>query len=138
MQFGWGRDDDEYNADFYPRVIGYHTTGKVSGWTYLQDIGARKQGLFFRLPSDIERWRDVRVNIADLYDHAVGQPGAYARLGVTKFLIAAGIWTNNDVRTGSGAFFDSFALEAGDSGAVSEVNGEALAVDESVFTTQFG
>ena len=139
MQLGWSsNEDDEYKADYYPRAVGYHTTGNVSSWTYLQDIGARKQGLFLRLPSETARWHDVQVSIAEIYDRAVGQPGAYAQLGVTKFLIAAGVWTNKDVRMGSGAFFDSIALESGDGSTSSSVNAEALNIDDSVFTTQFG
>lgn len=138
MQFDWGSVEAQQDADYYPRAMGYHITGEVSSWLYLQQIGKEKKGMYFPLPSEPDRWHDLKVNIATLYDQAIGKRGAFQQLGVNRLMIAAGVWSNKDVQVGSGAFFDAIALETAGEDVSCHVNDMPILVNESVFLTPFG
>jgi len=138
MQFDWGNPNDQRDSDYYPRAMGYHIRGEVSSWLYLQQIGKEKKGLYFSIPAEPGKWHDLQINVAALYDQAIGEPGAYARLGVNRLMVTAGVWSNKDVQVGSGAFFDAVSLEPAGDNTSCLIDGAKIAVDDSVFTTAFG
>jgi hypothetical protein len=136
MEFDFGDADVRADSDYYPRALGYHIRGKVSSWLYMQNIGRQKNGLYFDIPQEKGKWHTLTANIEELYDNAMGKKGAYRKLGVNRFLTAAGVWSIKDVETGSGAFFDSISLLSADK--PSAVNGQPIEVTENVFKTNFG
>jgi hypothetical protein len=138
MQFDWGSETAKYYGDYYPRAVGYHTSGKVSNWLHLQNLGKKKQGLYFTLPSEPQTWHQLTANVARLYDEAIGKPGAYEKLGVNRFVLSCGTWSVKDVETGSGAYFDAVSFTDGERDTKSVMNGEAFSADESAFKTIFG
>ncbi|AQQ72147.1 cyclic 3',5'-adenosine monophosphate phosphodiesterase [Limihaloglobus sulfuriphilus] len=138
MQFDWGREIAKYYSDYYPRAVGYHTTGSVSSWLHLQQLGRKKQGLYFNLPRQAKTWHQITANVAELYDDAIGKPGAYAKLGVNRFVLSCGTWSVKDVELGSGAYFDGISFKDGSKNMPSEIDGEPLKTDETTFQTVFG
>ncbi len=138
MEFDFSEAEDEYKSDYYPRAMGYHISGSVSSWMYLQNLGNKKQGMFIRLPKTPLKWHNLEINISDLYDKAMGKSGAYDKLGVNRFMLAAGVWSNKGVDKGSGAFFDSISLSGMNEFRPSMINENIIEVDKSIFETGFG
>jgi len=138
MHFDYGEPKDQYFCDYYPRAMGYHISGKVSSWLYFVNIGKEKKGIYFNVPNEPLKWHDIQANIAQIYDDAVGEEGAYDKLGVNRFMVAAGVWCIKGVDIGSSAFFDAISLEGGCSETKSLIDGEQVKIDESVFKTEFG
>ena len=138
MQFDWGKPQDQRSSDYYPRAMGYHIAGEVSSWLYLQKIGKEKKGMYFHIPSDPGKWHDLQINIPALYDQAMGSPGAFAKLGVRRFMIAAGVWSIKDVEIGSGAFFDAITFENGLKDVPSRIEADLVQTSDEVFKTSFG
>lgn len=138
MHFNWGDASGERESDYYPRAVGYHCRGDVCSWLYLQQMAAEKQALFFRVPSEPGKWHNIRADIADLYNTAMGDKNAYRKLGVTKFVVAAGVWSNKNVEVGSGAFFDAVGFSQSSTPAASLIDNETVTADDSVFSTTFG
>ncbi len=136
--FAWGKPEDEYKADYYPRAVGYHTAGKVSSWTHLQDLGRQGKAVFVRLPSDPNLWHSVDANLAGLYEALSGEPGSYTQLGVTKFVLGAGVWSNMGISVGSEAFFDQIDLVAAPEDAPTLLDGTELSPGQLSRECQWG
>lgn len=138
MQFDFTKPEHEYYGDYYPRAMGYTIQGRVSSWMYLQELGKKKKGLFFRIPLETGAWHDLQANIADIYDKAMGKRGAYDQLGVTRFVVGAGVFCVKDVQRGAGAYLDDINLIAMPGNTPSLSDGKPIKVDASVFETTYG
>ncbi len=138
MQFDFVKPEHERQYDYYPRAMGYHISGKVSSWLYLQNLAKKKKGFFFDVPLETGKWHDIKANIAEIYDKAVGKQGAYQKLNINRFVVATGTVCIKDVETGAGAFFDSIELKAGDVKDNSTINGNEIVIDDTVFETFAG
>lgn len=136
MMFKWG--ERERFADNLVRAFANMMHGRPLGWSYLQDLGREKKGLYWNLPATPGQWHELSVDIPTLYDTALGAPGAYARGGVDKFFLALGVWVNKDDDASSGAFFSDISLASEAVPPVSQISGAALVCDDSVFKTEFG
>jgi 3',5'-cyclic AMP phosphodiesterase CpdA len=136
MMFRWGRKHERY-ADILVRCFANEVYGEPRGWLWLQELGRKKQGLFWELPETPDCWHRLDVNLANLYDQALGAPGAFAALGVTKWHLGLGTWVTNREGAVSAACFTDLALH-GDAADKSMVDGKPLAVDDGVFVTEFG
>lgn len=136
MMFKWG--EGERFADNLVRAFANMMHGRPMSWSYLQDLGREKKGLYWNLPSTPGQWHELCVDIGTIYDAALGDFGAYARLGVDKFFVAAGVWVNKDEGASSGAFFSDMALASEAAPPPSEINDTPLVCDDSVFKTEFG
>ncbi len=135
MMFKWG--ENERKADILVRGFGYALTGTAQGWTFLQDLGRNRRGFFWDLPCTEGKWHDLRANIEALYDAAMGTPGAFRQMGITKLFLAMGTWVNRSAEAASGAYFTDFHLIA-DTRLDSTIDEASLSVDGSVFKTEFG
>lgn len=134
MMFRWSAEEERCN--YLPRSVGYQLTGKQVNWLFFQELGRKKQGMFWRLPSDAGQWHPFTFNLAGLYD-ATHQPGDFFRLGVTKVQIAVGVWNQNNLPgMSSEARFAHLALVDGTD--TSAVDGMPLPTDAEVFKCQFG
>ena len=136
MMFRWGRNYERY-ADILVRCFANEVYGEPKGWLWLQELGRKKQGLFWELPETPDCWHRLDVNLARLYDQALGVPGAFSALGVTKWHLGLGTWVTNREGAVSAACFTDLALH-GDAADGSIVDGEPVAVDDGVFATEFG
>lgn len=136
MMFRWGRKYERY-ADILVRAFANELYGEPRGWTWLQEMGRKKQGLFWEMPETPDCWHQLDVNLANLYDQALGSTGAFAALGATKWHVGLGTWVTNREGAVSAACFTDVALRGG-SAASSTVNGVPLVTDGSVFVTEFG
>ncbi|ARN55770.1 metallophosphoesterase family protein [Sedimentisphaera salicampi] len=135
MMFHWG--SNQYRADYLPRCIGYEIHGKQQNWAFLQQIALKNQGFFWKISDDPDKWHTLQVNIPDLYDKAVSKQGAYSKLGISKFYIQLGAWTNRELDSGSVVRFDDVELFSKEN-VKSKVDNENLAVSEWVHLTEFG
>jgi hypothetical protein len=118
----------------------FATTGERGGAADLARLGRQKQALFWRLPGGPGTWHDVTLDLAGAYDRALGEPGAYAKLGVTQVQVALGVWCDSPAGSRSEAWFDGIRVEP--RGAKQQlaitVDGTALPVGPDVFKTEFG
>lgn len=136
MMFKWG--ERERYADNLVRAFSNMMHGRPLGWSYLQDLGRDKTGLYWNLPAVSGVWHELTAAIPALYDSALGAPGAYDRLGVDKFFLAAGIWANKDEGAESGAYFSDMALGLEAAPPAAHIDGTPFVCDDAVFRTEFG
>jgi hypothetical protein len=135
MMFKWG--ENERKADILVRGFGYALTGTAQGWTFLQDLGRDKRGFFWTVPSETGTWHSLAADVAALHDSAIGIPGAFAQLGITKMFLAMGTWVNRSKYAASGAYFANFSLGANPQ-PNSSIDGVPFPIDDGVFKTDFG
>ena len=134
MMFRWS--NQECASHYLPRSIGYQITGHQTTWMYFQNLGKKKQGMFWKLPDTANVWHSFSFNLGQLYDSTHAE-GAFARLGVTKMQIAFGVWNQNNLPgLRSEARFADISLNF--TGGDSLLDHAALPVDESVFRCEFG
>lgn len=138
MQFDFSDPEHQRDSDYYSRAIGYTIQGRVSNWLYLQNIGAKKQGLFIDVPQTTMQWHHIKANIADIYNQSVGKKNAYQKLGVTRFIVAGGVFCVKDVTRGAGTFIDEIKLRPGTAQEPSTVDGEAIIINDDIFKCKFG
>jgi hypothetical protein len=136
MMFKWG--ENEHESDITPRAFGYALHGSQQGWTFLRDLAARKQGLFWNVDCTLGKEHHLEVNIASLYDAALQSSGAYKGMGITRLLVAPGVWCNRDADSRSEAWFRGFSLMDGESVHSGTLDGVQLPCDEKVFAVEFG
>lgn len=136
MLFRWGQNENK--ADILVRSFGYAIHGTPQGWTFLQDLAAKKQGFYWQLPANPGAWHTLTANIPALHDAAAAQPGAYQALGIDKLLIALGTWANRDSASTSGAHFTGIALQDTEDAVPSQADGVQLPTDATVFQIGFG
>ncbi len=136
MMFKWGENEEQFHV--MPRAFGYALYGEQRSWAFLQDLGAKRAGMYWDVPAVPGRWHELSVILPALYDAVQGRPGAFDALGVTKFVIAMGTWANKQPGSGSEAYFGGFALAAGGPEAPSTADGVPLTTDAAVFTARFG
>lgn len=131
--FQWG--ENEIEASYFPRCVGFEILGKSAGWNYLKEMGDVQRALFVRLP--IHRSCDMKtisVNLQALYDQAVKTMGAFSNLRINKVYLGLGTWVNKEIGSVSSAWFDNVRL-----GSVSEFTQIRNQVDYSeIFKTEFG
>ncbi len=135
MMFKWG--ENERKADILVRAFGYALTGTAQGWTFLQDLGREKRGFFWNTPSETSTWHCLTANIEELHDAALGAPGAFVQLGITKLFLAVGTWINRSKDAASGAYFANLNIDSNPQ-LKSSIDGVPLTIDEHVFKTDFG
>jgi hypothetical protein len=135
MMFKWG--EHERKADILVRSFGYALTGTAQGWTFLQDLGRDRRGFFWNLPGAAGKWNRLTANVEELHDSALGTPGAFKQLNITKLFVAIGTWINRGKDAASGAYFADLRLSA-DAQSRSTINEARLPVDDAVFKTEFG
>ena len=134
MMFRWS--NLECACNYLPRGLGYQVTGHQTSWMYLQQLGKRKQGMFWKLPDAPNIWHAFRLNLGKLYD-STHEEGAFARLGVTKMQLAVGVWNQNNLpNMRSEARFADLALNF--NGGESTIDNAPLPVDDTVFRCEFG
>lgn len=135
MMFKWG--ENEHRSHIMARGFGYALEGAQVNWLYLQQIGQKKQGMYWDMPRAIARWHELSADVVDLYDRTHG-PGAYETLGIDKLVLGLGTWVNNDEGSQSGTYFDRIRLEGSNETMPSTVNHQPLRTDDEVFTCTFG
>jgi len=136
MLFKWGQNENR--ADFLPRCMGYEIYGIQQSWAFLSELGCMRQAFFWDVLDDPGKWHDLTVDIADMYDRCYGELGAFEKLGITKYHISLGTWTNPQAGSESGAYFDNVDLTAAQERITSKVGNRILPVNEHVFITRFG
>ena len=94
--------------------------------------------LFWNLRDGAGEWHTLRADLASLYDHAMGTPGAYDSLGIDKLLVAVGAWNNKEIGSHSAALFDDILITGTLDPVESLNNSDFLPTDESVFENEFG
>ncbi|MEY3898472.1 MAG: hypothetical protein RLZZ214_3994 [Verrucomicrobiota bacterium] len=134
MMFRWSNQEERSN--YFPRCIGYQINGRQMSWMFFQQLGNRKQGMYWKLPDATNQWHDFTFNVQELYD-ATHKKGGFAGLGATKMQVAVGVWNQNNLaKHSSEARFAALTLSQ--AGGASKVDGQLLPVDDSVFTCSFG
>jgi hypothetical protein len=134
MMFRWSTQEERCN--YLPRCLGYQLNGKQVSWMYFQELGKKKQGMFWRLPTTTNQWHTFTLNVQELYD-TTHTAGDFARLGATKVQVAVGVWNQNNLPgMSSGARFADLVLTNGTK--KSAVDDKPLSTDAEVFTCQFG
>jgi len=134
MMFRWSKLESACN--YLPRSIGYQVTGHQTSWMYFQQLGRKKQGMFWRLPDSAKVWHSFCFNLVKLYD-STHEEGAFARLGVTKIQFAFGVWNQNNLPgMRSEARFADIALHFDQK--ESALDNEPLPANDSVFNCEFG
>ena len=136
MMFKWGENERE--SDITPRAFGYALHGRQQGWTFLQDLADKRRGMFWNVADVPGEEHRLEVNIAALHDAVLGSPGAYRSLGVTRLLVAPGVWCNRDSGSRSEAWFTGFSLCIDSTTSESTVDGVPLPTDENAFSIEFG
>jgi len=136
MMFRWGEDEQE--SDYLPRSIGYSIFGEQQSWAFLQQLGEKKQGMFWNVADTPGEWHALDIDIASLYDRAQGAPGAFEALGVNKYLIALGTWSNKHPGSHSAASFDDIVFTGVANPPASANNARALQCGASIFENGFG
>ncbi len=137
MMFHWG--EDQYHANFVPRTIGYAVHGRQQSWAYLQKLGEKREGMYWKVGAVPGEWQELTADIAALYDEAQGQEGAYAALGAEKLVVVLGAWCNAREDAVGSAWFDDIALGSAESEPVRPAfGGVPLAVGPETFQTRFG
>jgi len=134
MMFRWS--NMESDSDYLPRSIGYQVTGHQASWLYLQELGKKKRGMFWKLPDSAKVWHPFIFNLGKLYDQTHAE-GAFAKLGVTKMQFAVGVWNQNNLPgMRSEARFGKLALNY--DGGESLLDNAPLPMGDDVFTCEFG
>ncbi len=137
--FDWGSGDRGANMRMALHAQ-FMANGQRAMATDLINLGRRREALFWRLAVTPDRWHEVQVQLAPAYDQAMGQPGAFARLGVDRLLVGVGVWCGEARGSRSAGWFDDVALATpgGSEEPAVTFAGQALPVDARVFTTDFG
>lgn len=130
--------ENAQRADYLPRCIGYEIHGRQQSWSFLQQMGAQNKGFFFTLPDDPDTWHTLVADIADLYDRAVDQNGAYAALGITKFYLSIGTWCNKQLGSRSDLYVDDVTLAGVSDPPPSRMDDRPIYVTDWVHRTLFG
>lgn len=134
MMFRWSAEEERCN--YLPRSIGYQLNGKQVNWMFFQELGKKRQGMYWNLPSTTNQWHAFTFNLQELYDDT-HNTGDFLRLGATKMQVAFGVWNQNNLPgRSSEARFASLVLV--DGANTSAVDGRPLPTDAEVFTCQFG
>ncbi len=136
MMFKLG--ENEYDSIYYPNFVGCGLLGEPGGWRFLQDCAKEKRAMFWDIPDATEKWHELTVNIASLYDSVCGRSGAFNTLGVNKIFVGLGTWANCEPGSRCGMYFDDIELTAAQYTVDSMVDDQPLKTDASVFETQFG
>ncbi len=137
--FDWGSGNRAANMRMSLHAQ-FMARGEKAGATELISLGRRREALFWRLAATPGRWHDIQVQLAPAYDGAMGQPGAFARLGVDRLLVAIGVWCADARGSKSACWFDDVAVSppAAAAGPSVTFNSAALPVNAGVFETDFG
>jgi hypothetical protein len=134
MMFRWSAQEERCN--YLPRSLGYQLTGRQVNWMYFQELGKKKQGMYWTLPTTTDQWHAFTFNLQELYD-ATHTSGDFQHLGVTKIQLAVGVWNQNNLPgMASEARFAELALTH--AGGLSQVDSHPLPVEPSIFRCQFG
>ncbi len=136
MMFHWG--DNEQRADYLPRCFGYEIHGWQQNWAWLYDLGKKRKGFYWKVPDDPGQWHDLKVDLRDIYERSIGQLNTFDKLGIDKYHLQIGTWTNPQSGSKSGAYFDRISLTASENKSDSKVDDYILPVNEWVFLTRFG
>jgi hypothetical protein len=135
MLFEWAAAD-RYHSINFPRFNYFTAVGGKEGADILHDWGRDKQAMFWELPYEKGQWRDLAVDVRDLFDRAQGKAGAYEALGVENLLIGLGAWVGSgEPGLESAALFDDVSLTFVDAKPIKQT---ALATGAEVFKTQYG
>jgi 3',5'-cyclic AMP phosphodiesterase CpdA len=135
MMFYWGAHEE--NSNFYPRAVGHSFVGKQVTWLFFEELSKKKQGFFFRLPMAEGKWHTLNVDIADVYNRALGQPCAFEQSGANKIYTALGTWNDRGLGTQSNALFAGVSLKHSGKIVPSMLDDKELAVGPEVFEVQF-
>ena len=134
MMFHWGKQEEFGN--YLPRAYGYAVTGRQQSWLYFQQLGDRKEGMFWDLPQELNQWHTLKADISALYDQG-HRAGAYRALGVDKVVFASGIWNYvKNYPSKTEAYYSNLMIRNGSSESV--VDGADLSVSPLNFTCSFG
>lgn len=136
MMCKWG--DNEDRATFLPRCFGYEVYGKQQSWAYLSELGRQRKGFYWNILDDPKRWHDLTIDIGDMFDRCFGQMGAFEKLGITKYHVSVGTWTNREAGSCSEAHFDNISLTGEKEKVDSKNDDRLLGVNSLVFITYFG
>lgn len=110
--FLWGENEEK--ASFLPRCFGFELLGRSSSWNYLSDMGKKQKAFFVRIPREkMADFQSVEVNLGTIYDTAVSQEGAFAKLKVSKMYVGLGTWVNKEDASVSEANFDNIRILSG-------------------------
>lgn len=134
LMFRWSAE--EARCNYLPRSIGYQLNGRPMSWMFLQELGRKKQGMFWKLPAATNQWHAFTFNMQELYD-ATHAAGDFARLGATKVQVAVGVWNQNNLPgLSSEARFAELTLTS--EGGTSKVDAQPLPAGPLVFKCEFG
>ncbi len=136
MMFNWS--ENEWRADYVPRCVGYEMHGVQQNWGYLNELGRKRQAMFWGVMDDPGQWHDLVIDIANMYDRCYGQEGAIDQLGVTKYHVVISTWSNRKLGSESVAYFYDISLTASEEKINSTYSNRPLPVHEHVFITKFG
>jgi hypothetical protein len=130
--------ENENRADYLPRCVGYEISGEQQNWAFLKTIAKKRQGMFWHVNSDPGQWHDLVVDISDIYDRCIGRMGSFDKIGITKYHISLGTWSNKKIGSKCGMYFDNISLSAGNMKVTSLESQRHLNISEQVFSTRFG
>lgn len=111
----------------------------VTGAPDLKELGARRRALFLALPGEPGPWRDIRIDLAGLFDQVVRRPGGYAQLAIDRLHLGLGVWCLSEPGSRSTCCFDAVALEdaAPGAGGPITVNGAPIGTGNTPFSDPF-
>ncbi|MCX6326573.1 MAG: GxGYxYP family putative glycoside hydrolase [Bacteroidia bacterium] len=136
MFFRWGAKN-EYQSDYVPRSLGFELTGRSSGWNFLSDLAKNKKALFFNVDESVDNWHQLKVNIAELYNKAIGEPDAWEKLKISKLYLGLATWCNKPLEAVSSAYFTNIKL-SDNKNVTSSCDGSPFQINEKIFQTTFG
>ncbi len=119
------------------QAVAYADHGAPQGMNVHQKLADARKLMCWPVPDYADRWQDLRVNVAGLYDAAVEQPGAFRRLGADRMVVALGVWCGMEKGACSGAWFDDVRLQDRGEGG-STINGSPLVISPRIFQPPYG
>ncbi|MGN0188316.1 MAG: metallophosphoesterase family protein [Candidatus Cryptobacteroides sp.] len=126
----------EYRASFIPRAMDYEMNGTPAKWGYLKGLAEKKKIVFLDIPEKTGEWIPVDIDLAEVYDAAVGEMGAFSRMNVEKIYLGLAAWANKESGSESMVYYSGVSLL--DSGYSSmTIDGKPVSY-ESAFQCDFG
>lgn len=133
--FRWGHQY-EYNATFIPRAMDYEMHGTPAKWSYLIDLAKDRKIVFMDIPEKAGKWMPIDINLAEIYDIAVGKKGAFAKMNIDRVYLGLAAWANKEA--GSESFVNYSNVSLRDS-KNSPMTIDGMPVNyEHAFQTDFG
>ena len=143
MMFKWGTASAELTTEHLSSAYNYQINGTGVGAPigYLGKLATEYKGMYYNINAALNQWNTLSVDLKSIYDASHMEAGAFDKLGVTKIVVAIGVYVNvysAGADNVSQAWFDDISITEKSTAGGYLNNGASIVIDGSEYNTLYG